>query len=170
MQRDVESLAHRGEGLGLFDGVDAQVGFEVEVEFQHVLWVAGLGGDDGKDLGDDGIGGGRWEIGDWRWGGRRHCLQSLLSTLQSLQIRPHGPHEANHAGQGGVIAQADTLLQRDVERLAHRREGLGLFDGIDAQVGFEVEVEFEHVLWIAGLGGDEGQDLGDDGIGGGGNW
>ena len=39
---------------------------------------------------------------------------------------------------------------------------LGLFDGVDAEVGFEVEVEGEHVCGVAGLVGDEGEDAGFD--------
>ena len=35
-------LAHRGEQFGLLDGVDAEVGFQVEVEVEDLGWVAGL--------------------------------------------------------------------------------------------------------------------------------
>ncbi len=37
----------------MFDGVDAEVGFEVEFEVEHLGRIAGLFGHDGEDLLDD---------------------------------------------------------------------------------------------------------------------
>ena len=54
---DAVCLADGGEGFGLLHGVDAEVGFEVEVHLQHVLGVAGLVRDDFEDFLDDGVGG-----------------------------------------------------------------------------------------------------------------
>ena len=47
---------HGGEDFRLLDGIYAEVGFHVEVKFQHVLWVAGLFGDHGEYLGLNGVG------------------------------------------------------------------------------------------------------------------
>ena len=43
---DAEAGADGGEDLGLLDGVDAQVGFQVEVEVEQLGRVAGHLGDD----------------------------------------------------------------------------------------------------------------------------
>ncbi len=40
----------------MFDGVDAEVGFEVEFGVEHLGRIAGLRGDDGEDLLDDRVG------------------------------------------------------------------------------------------------------------------
>ena len=50
---DPEAFADGGEHLGLLDGVDAEVGFEVEIGVQHVGRVAGRVGHQGDDLGGD---------------------------------------------------------------------------------------------------------------------
>ena len=61
-------LADGGEQFGLFDGVDAEVGFEVEVGGEHLGGVAGLFGDEGDDARRDGV-------DRHRWRGRRHRRQ-----------------------------------------------------------------------------------------------
>ncbi len=49
---DAVVAADGGEDFGLFDGVDAEVGFQVEVGVEQVGWVAGEFGDDA----DHGVG------------------------------------------------------------------------------------------------------------------
>ena len=65
-------------------------------------------------------------------------------------------------GEGGVVAELELVVAFDAEAFADEGEDLGLFDGVDAEVGFEVEVEVEHVGGVAGLVGHHGQDLGLD--------
>ena len=64
---DAELFAHGGEDFGLFDGVDAEVGFEVEVDVQQLRWVAGHLRDDPHDLRGQGVGG--------RGAGRGRCFR-----------------------------------------------------------------------------------------------
>ena len=47
---DIVRLADCGKGLGLLDGVDPEVGLEVELEVQHVRRIPGLLRDDGQHL------------------------------------------------------------------------------------------------------------------------
>ena len=62
--------------------------------------------------------------------------------------------------EGGVVAELDLVVAFDPEALADGGEHLGLLDGVDAEVGFEVEVEVQHVGRVAGLVGHQGEDLG----------
>ena len=70
-------LAQRQEQLGLFDGVDPQVGLQVQVEVQHFDRVAGLFGDLGEDEGFNILI--RWEMARRMQGLRR--AQVDLSPL-----------------------------------------------------------------------------------------
>ena len=58
-------------------------------------------------------------------------------------------------GEGGEVAQFDRVVAGDAVMLADGGEDLGLFDGVHAEVGFQVEVDVEQVGWIPGLFGDD---------------
>ena len=60
-------------------------------------------------------------------------------------------------GEGGEVAELQVGVAFDAEVFADGREEFGLFDGVDAEVGFEVEVGVEHVGRVAGLVGDQCQ-------------
>ena len=153
---DVVGLADGGEQFGLFDGVDAEVGFEVEFEVEHLGWVAGLCGDELEDLRchriDRGRGGCDWC--DWCcchwcgcWCGGRGCGAEA------------GVDEADDVVEGGVVAEFELVVAGDVVRVADGGEQFGLLHRVDAEVGFEVEIEVEHLGRVAGLCGDELEDL-----------
>ena len=55
------------------------------------------------------------------------------------------PDEPDDVRQGREVAELQVLITRDLEALPHRRENLGLLDGVDAQVGFEVEIGVEQI-------------------------
>ena len=67
--------------------------------------------------------------------------------------------------QGGVVAELEGVVAGDAVALADGGEHLGLLDGVDAEVGFEVEVGVEHVGRVAGLRGDDLEDRGGDVVG-----
>ena len=46
------------------------------------------------------------------------------------------------------ITELEILIARDVVRLADGGKHLGLLDGVDTKIGFQIEVEVEHVRWI----------------------
>ena len=59
--------------------------------------------------------------------------------------------------EGRVVAQLERVVALDPVGLADRGEDLGLLDGVDPEVGLEVEVHVEQVGRIAGLLGDDRQ-------------
>ena len=159
---DAVVLADGGEHFGLFDGVDAEVGFEVEVEGEHVGRVAGLVGDQGEDVGFD--------VSVGRRPGAGSTVAVSGGGAACRRGRRRGGRggggavadEADDVGEGGVVAEFELVVAFDAVVLADGGEHFGLFDGVDAEVGFEVEVEGEHVGRVAGLVGDQGEDVGFD--------
>ena len=156
---DPEAFADGGEHLGLLDRVDAEVGFEVELEVEHVGRVAGRVGHQGDDLGCDiaptldgrcsgcGLGFG--------FGGR-------LGRRAGLARRCAVVDEGDDVAERRVVAQLDGVVAFDPEAFADGGEHLGLLDRVDAEVGFEVEIDVEHVGRVAGRVGHQGDDLGGD--------
>ena len=63
-------------------------------------------------------------------------------------------YEADDMRQRRVVAQFEVLIEWNVVEFANRGDHLRLLHGIDAEVGFEIQVQIEHVLGIAGLLGD----------------
>ena len=63
---------------------------------------------------------------------------------------------------GVEVAQFEILGHFETEVLGDFAEDFHLFDGVDAEVGFQVEFVFEHVGGVAGLLGDDGFDRGQD--------
>ena len=60
--------------------------------------------------------------------------------------------------QGGIVPQLQRVVALDPVFLADGREQLRLLDGVDAEVGFEVEVHGQHLGRVAGLFGHQGHD------------
>ena len=67
------------------------------------------------------------------------------------QIGPLLVHEPDDVRQRGIVAQLPVLVARDVVDLADGGEHLRLLHGVNAEIGFEIEVQVQHVLRIAGL-------------------
>ena len=65
--------------------------------------------------------------------------------------------EADDVGEGGVVAESEGFVAFDAVGLADGGEHFGLLDGVDAEVGFEVEVEVQQVRGVAGLFGHHGE-------------
>ena len=64
-------------------------------------------------------------------------------------------HELHDVAQGRVVAQLERVVALDRVCLADRGEHLGLLDGVDPEVGLEVEVGVEQVGRVAGLLGHD---------------
>ena len=60
-------------------------------------------------------------------------------------------NETDDVLERGVVAQFTVLVARDAVSLADGGEHLGLFDGVDAEIGFEIEIQVQHVARVAGL-------------------
>ena len=160
---DAVVAADRGEDLGLFDGVDAEVGLQVEVDVEQVGRVAGELGDDADHGVGDLVAGSRGRgrrRGDWLRRGRldrcRGCRGRLGGGGTGLVADP-----ADDVRQRREVAQLEGVVAGDAVVAADRGEDLGLFDGVDAEVGFQVEVDVEQVGRIAG----ELRDDADHGVG-----
>src|SRR5579884_2125294 len=65
--------------LRLFDRVDAEVGLEVEIKVEHLLWVAGLLRDNGQDLLPDFI------LARWRCSRHGNCRFGLRFRRELLR-------------------------------------------------------------------------------------
>ena len=83
------------------------------------------------------------------------CTARRAGSGRIRQARLPVARELDHVGQGREVAQLQILVARNVVRRSHRREHLRLFDGVDAEVGFEIEVQVQHVFRIAGLLGHD---------------
>ena len=120
--------------------------------------VAGLAGDDAQHLLHHRVG----------CGGERsrsfvghvcNVTGSLSRNRCHCQVGPALAHEAHHGGQRRVVAQIDAFLHRNRKRFADGGERLGLLDGVNAQISFQVQVQVEHVLRVAGLARHHAQHL-----------
>ena len=161
---DPVGLADRREHLGLLDGVDPEVGLEVEVQVEQVGRVAGLLGDDREDARGDLL------LAGWgrrpRRPGRPRRRGPGRPPRPARRRRGRGGgslvDEPDDVVEGRVVAQLQAVVAGDPVGLADRREHLGLLDGVDPEVGLEVEVQVEQVGRVAGLLGDDREDAGGD--------
>ena len=143
---DAEAFTNGSEDLGLFDGVDAEVGFEVQIEVEKFGGVAGHLRDDR----DDRIG---HVVPD------RCCGSRSRSRSGSSRCRCCGaglvPYPADDMRQGGEVAQLQVLVALDAEAFAHGGEDFGLFDGVDAEVSLEIQVNVKQLRRITSHLGDD---------------
>ena len=75
--------------------------------------------------------------------------------------------EADDVVEGRVVAELERVVAFDAVDLADGGEHFGLLDGVDAEVGFEVEVHVEQFGRVAGLFGDDREHAGGDAVVGG---
>ena len=59
--------------------------------------------------------------------------------------------------QGWIIAQFAIFVARDAVDLANRREQFRLLDRVDTKIGFQIEIQIQHVLRIASLFHHQGE-------------
>ena len=81
-----------------------------------------------------------------------------MSAHSRCQIRPPIVDEPDHVGQRREVAQLQVVVARNAVGLADRGKHLRLLYGIDAQIGFEIQIEVEHIHRIAGFLGDQRED------------
>src|SRR5271157_760187 len=92
-----------------------------------------------------------WGRDDYRsrrrgWSGGCWGRKSHTSQIRSLLI-----HEPDHMRQCRVVAELAVLVARDVVDLADCREHLRLLNRVNTKVGFQIEIQIQHVFWITGL-------------------
>ncbi len=89
------------------------------------------------------------------WHGRTGCRSGRGG--RSGQVGSLVPHETDDGLQRGVVAELGRVVAGNVIRLTNAGEDLGLLDGVDAEVGLQIEVERQHVRRVARLFGDQCQ-------------
>ena len=139
-------LAHGGEHFGLLDGVDAEVGFEVEVGLQQVGRVAGHLGDDRRHRAITSSTAAAAARRRWRGAARL----ARGRRRGAARCRPRVAHPAGDMAQRREVAQLQVRVAFELVVPAHGGEHLGLLDGVDAEVGFQVEIGVEQVGRVAG--------------------
>src|SRR3989304_6136884 len=72
--------------------------------------------------------------------GARRRADRRLGGARGREVRAHLADELDHVAERRVVAQLEVVLARDAVFLPHAREDLRLLDGVDAEVGLEVEV------------------------------
>jgi hypothetical protein len=91
--------------------------------------------------------------GDWRyvryWCSRLHGFRRGCSS--TCQVWPLLEYEADDMGQSGIIAQLDVLVARDAVGPADGGEQLGLLDGVDAEIGFQIQFQVQHFFRVTSL-------------------
>ena len=157
---DPVGLADGGEHLGLLDRVDPQVGLEIEVHVEQILGIARLLRDQPQHLRLDIARRGRSgssaaAAGAAAGAARRRRCGGRGAALAGSAFAD----EADDVVEGRVVAQLERVVALDPVGLADGGEHLGLLDGVDPQVGLEIEVHVEQILGIARLLRDQPQHL-----------
>ena len=154
-----ETLTQLREHLGLLDGVNSEVGFQLIAFFELVGVVAGLVGEGGAHKDEELVTRGplrrcrrcrsiRRRFRDRR--GRRG-LGRYRPGATHLQRSANGCHEGS---QGKRTVGLHLRLGRNAQLFSQVRKHLGLLDRVDSKIGFELVVLFELRRIVAGLVGE----------------
>ena len=177
-------LAGLGEDRDLLDGIDAEVGLEIEVELEHVVGVAGpldqLADQHRVDLLELARALGRaraaWSRSDGRASERHLVFEGhldlkavvVLGRQRDTDVVARAPRELvdevlGDFAQRVEVAQLERGILRDAEVAAGLGEDRDLLDRVDPEVGLEIEVGLEHLARVAGpldqLGAQDRLDL-----------
>ena len=160
-------LAHRGKQFSLFNRINTQVGFHIQVQLQHIFWVAGFFGYHRDHF----FGYGRFvQRGGFRGRGGRRSGRSRSRRYRRGGSRGRraygrggsgafgtgvGQRILNNRADGRIIFQLHAFLFGDVICIAHNRKQFRLFDRINTEVGFHIQVQLQHILRIAGFFGND---------------
>ena len=145
-------LTDGGHDLGLLHGVDAEVGLELEIRLDLVGVVTGLLA---QHLDHH-----RQRIGVRRRRRRRdrcrrrdgHRLGFGRRRCGGVRLERHPLADvAGEVVEGRVLGEAEVVVFREAVVVADGGHDLGLLDGVDAEVGLELEVGLDLVGVVAGL-------------------
>ena len=145
--RNVVDLADGSEHLRLLDGVDAEVGFQIEIEIQHVLGIAGLLDHECQDALLHVPLESLERCGAGRGGGWRSAVPVLRRVGAGAGQPRSGRRSCTKRITWASVGKSRSLTCRraDAVGLADGGEHLRLLDGVDAEVGFQIEIEIQHV-------------------------
>ena len=156
--RGGQVLLQGAEDFHALDGVDAEFGFEILVQAEHVGRVTGAFGDDVEQLrlhrraihcGSSGSHGGNRD-GHYRGRGSRCQVGEVELCLFEDGVERLGAGVALHAALHHFTAGAGHALLEGAE-------DFHALDRVDAEFGFEILVQAQHVAGIAGALGDDFQ-------------
>ena len=145
--------SHRREHLRLLDGVDAEVRFEIQIQIQHVLGIAGLLGHDLQHSLFD-------RVVRWRRSGsgdrRRGAGADTAAAVGAGGAAPARSGRLSYTNRMtcakvGKSRSLRFVIARNVVGLANAGEHLRLLDRVDAEIRFEIQIQIQHVRRIAGL-------------------
>ena len=143
------ALLHGAKDLDALDRVDAEVGFQLHREIEHLFWVTGfLGNDLEHDLGqvDARCRSSRWRCGSDRSGGR--CRSWRTSERRAAELSD----VIDDLLQGRELCHRGGLdLWQTRDALLHGAKDLDAFDRVDAEVGFQLHREVEHLFRVTCL-------------------
>ncbi len=142
--------------FGLLDGVNAKIGFQIEVHIQHVNRVAGFLSRQFQNFFANWIN--RCHRDDWcqSWCGtnagcHRDHLCREWRQFNCFQIRAAIINKLDDVFEGREVTQFEIFFAWNVIGAADGRKHFGLFDRVHAQVSFQIQVQIEHIHRIAGL-------------------
>ena len=163
---DTVAVAQRGKEFGLFDRINTQVGFHIQVNVQHIFRITGFV----ADHFDYFFGHGRFvqRYGrSFRSNRRRRSYRRLYSRrYRRLRHRGRrrrygrsgfsciGQYKFNAVANGRIIFELDAFLLSDTVAVAQRGKEFGLFDRINTEVGFHIQVNIQHIFRITRLFAD----------------
>ena len=166
-------LTQGGKEFGLFDRINTQVGFHIQVNIQHIFGVTRLFGYHFDHFfRHRGFVQGR---GRFSCGGRRdNCLRRRLSHrsrsrryrrlgsrrgYSGRRFARVGKHKFNAVADRRIILELDTVLLGNTIVLTQGGKEFGLFDRINTQVGFHIQVNVQHIFGVARLFGHHADDF-----------
>ena len=103
-------------------------------------------------------------LGDWAIRFLGFQLHSCLIAWLSGCLYRFVHDETDAVSYRRVVLEGDVIFSRYGVVFAYSGEQFGLFNRVYAQVSFHVQVQFQHILRVAGLVGDHCQDLSPDGV------
>ena len=148
-------LTQGGKEFGLFDRINAEVGFHIQVNIQHIFGVtrlfayhfdhffghAGFVQHHGRSRrrGRFCHRGRRYR----RLGDRRGCSGRRFARVRK--------HKFNAVADRRIILELDTVLLGNTIVLTQGGKEFGLFDRINAEVGFHIQVNIQHIFGVTRL-------------------
>ena len=167
LARDIIGSAYGGKHFRLLHRIDAQIRFQIKIEVEHIRRIARLLGNDlqdrffhrsGEGTASAGVGSGFGAAGTAA-GTASAGFSAANAAAACFQIRPPVVHELHGMSQGRKVAQFQIVVARNVVGRPDGREHFRLLDRVDPEIGFKIQIEIQHVGWIAGFLGNDLHDL-----------
>ena len=158
---DTVMFAHCGKKFSLFDRINTKVGFHIQVQIKHIFRITRLFGYHFDYF----FRYRRFIKRGRRFSGRSHCGLCHRSRLYRSRSRNRcgrgclygsgfariSEHKFNAMADSRIIFQLDAVLLGNAIMFAQGSKEFSLFDRINAEVGFHIQVNIKHIFRIASL-------------------